>query len=115
MKLTNYLFGALQPFFLLVVFILLSSYVGAAPKFDYVMNLAEQKFGEQGRQGISSWREMLKKAGERNEIGRIQAVNDFFNQRILFVEDVVTWNLHDYWATPWRPWAEVRVTAKTSA
>jgi predicted transglutaminase-like cysteine proteinase len=43
---------------------------------------------------------MLSAAGGSAEEGWIQTVNDFFNQRIIFAEDVEIWNVPDYWATP---------------
>lgn len=32
--------------------------------------------------------------------GKIQAVNDFYNKRIAYQSDRLTWNARDYWATP---------------
>lgn len=34
------------------------------------------------------------------DLGRIEAINDFFNQRILFEDDRDIWGEDDYWATP---------------
>lgn len=78
----------------------LASLVAAAPDFDRMLQLAAERFGVEGRLEVSSWRQMLGEAGSGTEKERIRTVNDFFNQRILFVEDAETWDLPDYWATP---------------
>ncbi|MEZ4483665.1 MAG: transglutaminase-like cysteine peptidase [Syntrophotaleaceae bacterium] len=78
----------------------MASLVAAAPDFDRMLQLAGQRFGAKGRQGVESWRQMLSEAGKSVEIDRVGVVNDFFNQHIRFVEDAETWNLPDYWATP---------------
>ncbi|NOR71630.1 MAG: sulfate adenylyltransferase, partial [Methylomarinum sp.] len=31
---------------------------------------------------------------------KLKQVNDFFNQRIEFVDDIYLWGVNDYWATP---------------
>lgn len=89
-----------RPYFLLAAMFFLASLVAAAPDFDRMMQLAGQRFGAEGRQGVASWRQMLSEAEKSAEEERVQTVNDFFNQRTLFVEDAEIWNLPDYWATP---------------
>ncbi len=85
---------------MLATMILLASLVAAAPDFDHMLQLAGQRFGAEGRQGVASWRQMLSETANSAEEDRVRRVNDFFNQRILFVEDAKIWNLPDYWATP---------------
>lgn len=92
--------NSFRAYFLLAAIFLVASLVAAAPDFDRMLQLAGQRFGAEGRQGIASWRQMLNEAGKSAEEGRIRTVNDFFNQRIRFVEDAEVWNQPDYWATP---------------
>jgi predicted transglutaminase-like cysteine proteinase len=100
MKLLHSLIEMWRSGLLLAFMMLLASLVVAAPDFDRMMQLAGQRFGAEGRQGVANWRQMLSAAGGSAEEGWIQTVNDFFNQRIIFAEDVEIWNVPDYWATP---------------
>lgn len=35
-----------------------------------------------------------------DELQRLKDINDFFNRRLAFRDDAVTWGLPDYWASP---------------
>jgi predicted transglutaminase-like cysteine proteinase len=39
-------------------------------------------------------------AAAQDEVQRLRDINDFFNKRLAFQEDIVTWGVQDYWATP---------------
>lgn len=43
---------------------------------------------------------MLERHRSDDTIVKIHAVNDFFNKRIHFSEDIILWKQDDYWATP---------------
>jgi len=47
-----------------------------------------------------AWQQMLGSARGLTEMRQLEVVNDFFNRQIPFVEDIVHWRQHDYWATP---------------
>jgi predicted transglutaminase-like cysteine proteinase len=51
-------------------------------------------------EGLIAWQKMHNAAGSKPEITKISVVNNFFNQRTRFVDDVVAWGQPDYWATP---------------
>ncbi len=89
-----------RAYFLLGAIFFLASLVTAAPDFDRMLQLAGQRFGAEGRKSVASWRQMLSESRESAVEERIRAVNDFFNGRILFAEDLEIWNRADYWATP---------------
>jgi predicted transglutaminase-like cysteine proteinase len=42
----------------------------------------------------------IERSGTQDELQRLRDINDFFNRRLAFKEDTVTWGLADYWATP---------------
>lgn len=44
--------------------------------------------------------QLIERSGTRDEAQRLRDVNDFFNRRLAFREDTVTWGVPDYWATP---------------
>lgn len=44
--------------------------------------------------------QLIEQARSQDEVQRLRAVNDFFNRRIAFREDMVVWGVADYWASP---------------
>lgn len=51
-------------------------------------------------EGLIAWQKMHNAANRAPENTKISLVNNFFNQRIRFVDDVIVWGQPDYWATP---------------
>lgn len=46
------------------------------------------------------WQRMLGEGHAAKETDKLRRVNDFFNQRIAFDDDMSVWGRSDYWATP---------------
>ncbi len=44
--------------------------------------------------------QQIERSSAQDELQRLREVNDFFNRRLAFKEDSVTWGVPDYWATP---------------
>lgn len=44
--------------------------------------------------------QQIERSGTQDEAQRLRDINDFFNRRLAFREDVATWGLVDYWASP---------------
>lgn len=44
--------------------------------------------------------QLVERLGGQDEVQRLRALNDFFNQRIAFREDMQVWGKVDYWASP---------------
>lgn len=44
--------------------------------------------------------QLIERAASLEEAQRLRLLNDFFNQRIAFREDIDTWGKVDYWASP---------------
>ncbi len=42
----------------------------------------------------------IERSSAREETERLQEINDFFNRRLAFKDDAVTWGVPDYWASP---------------
>lgn len=77
--------------------------VGLAPAavdFDRMQSLASQRYGEAGTNSVRAWRELLAQAGGQTDAAKLKLVNDFFNRRVRFGDDVDIWAQSDYWATP---------------
>ncbi|MFU8789080.1 MAG: transglutaminase-like cysteine peptidase [Methylobacter sp.] len=62
----------------------------------------EKKYGKAGRIRVEEWQQLLDSPSAKAlpEKDKLKKVNDFFNQRIDFVDDIVLWRVNDYWATP---------------
>lgn len=73
---------------------------GAAPDFDKMLLLAQQRYGMAGTQNVQQWRTLLREAHGLPYPEKIKRVNDFFNRRITFRDDMEIWGVTDYWATP---------------
>ncbi len=57
----------------------------------------------QGPKAVAGWqalRPVLAAALSQGDAARLQAVNDFFNRRIVFRDDLQVWGQTDYWASP---------------
>lgn len=72
----------------------------AEPQFDRMQSIAASRYGEAGTQAVKAWRAMLHDAAGEPETLKLKRVNDFFNRRLRFVDDIVVWGEQDYWATP---------------
>jgi len=57
------------------------------------------KYGPTAEIRIQHWQSMIHQHQRSQDIERLNAVNDFFNQA-RFVNDIDLWNQNDYWATP---------------
>jgi predicted transglutaminase-like cysteine proteinase len=67
---------------------------------DRMLSLAGQRYGNAGTTAVTAWRELLDQTAQKPEAVKLQRVNDFFNRRTRFGEDIEIWGKTDYWATP---------------
>jgi predicted transglutaminase-like cysteine proteinase len=49
---------------------------------------------------LNEWFTLMQTAKTLTEEERLQKVNQFFNRRIIYTEDLEAWGQSDYWATP---------------
>lgn len=70
--------------------------------FSRIGSRAEQLYGPlgDGRGRLDDWQRLLREQVGVEELAQLQAVNRFFNLRLRFRDDIQTWNVKDYWATP---------------
>ena len=64
------------------------------------MLAAAQKLGPGAVAGVRALQPVLAAALPLDDLGKLAAVNDFFNRRIVFREDIEVWQQLDYWASP---------------
>ncbi len=92
-----------RAFSLRTVLLLLLLGMGLAPAavdLDRMLLLASQRYGDAGAATVAAWRDLLTQAATQPETARLKLVNDFFNRRVRFDDDMAIWGREDYWATP---------------
>jgi len=82
------------------VLLILGALKVAAVDFERVQNVLSQRFGPAAAGQFLEWQQLLKDSAAQTEPAKLKQVNDFFNRRIRFGEDLAIWGQRDYWATP---------------
>jgi len=77
-----------------------ASLLAAAPDFERILSLAQQRYGKTGAQVMAGWRDQMGSLRNAAEDEKIRKVNAFVNRRIQFLDDIEVWQQKDYWATP---------------
>ena len=67
---------------------------------DELLAKINKTYGEQAITRIEQWQKLMKTEKNLPEQEKLKRVNNFFNQRMDFVDDVDLWGAKDYWATP---------------
>ena len=74
--------------------------VASIPSHDKVSQIAQQRYGVRVKVLLDRWFEVMQTSASLSEEEKIRKVNEFFNRRVHFVEDIEAWGKSDYWATP---------------
>jgi predicted transglutaminase-like cysteine proteinase len=85
---------------LFVVLLIAGSLKVAAVDFERMQTVLSQRFGAPAAASFADWQNLLKDGVDQPEAAKLKRVNDFFNRRIRFEEDLAVWARSDYWATP---------------
>jgi len=64
------------------------------------MTSAAQHAGPRAVAGVQALQQVVAMASALDDAGRLEAINQFYNRRILFRDDQVVWGQLDYWASP---------------
>ncbi len=59
-----------------------------------------EKYGRSAKRRLVKWQEMIQENHDIPEKEKLEMVNEFFNDRIDFLDDIDHWGKEDYWATP---------------
>ena len=59
-----------------------------------------QKYGPTGVANALALQQMMAGLGGKDDAARLRVVNDFYNQRLAYMEDTDNWGQVDYWASP---------------
>jgi len=83
---------------LLAVLALLATSVQAVDT-DRIVRSA-QKYGPTAVANARALQLVMLALGGKDDAARLRAVNDFYNQRLAYMEDIDNWGQVDYWASP---------------
>jgi len=64
------------------------------------MAAAAQRLGPRATQGVVQLQPLLGSLAQREDLARLEAMNRFFNDRIVFTDDEIVWHEADHWASP---------------
>jgi len=85
----------------MMLMLLCFSYIFAAGyDFDKLGALARQRYGEEARQDIEDLQLLVSQLKTAPDAEKLRKINDFFNNKMLFAEDIEIWGQSDYWSTP---------------
>lgn len=88
--------------FLVVIAALQAANLTSALGLDFVRlrSVLLQKFSQDRLAVFEEWQKTLVGAKNAREPEKLRLINDFFNHRIAFEDDISVWGQSDYWATP---------------
>ena len=64
------------------------------------MSMAAQRLGPGAVAATRTLQPLIITIGDQDDEARLQAVNQFYNRRIVFRDDVEVWGQQDHWASP---------------
>ena len=59
-----------------------------------------RKYGSTAVANATALQQVMASVAGRDDAAKLKAVNDFYNQRLAYVEDIDNWSQLDYWASP---------------
>jgi predicted transglutaminase-like cysteine proteinase len=59
-----------------------------------------QKYGATSVASAKALQQVMAGLSGRDDAAKLRAVNDFYNQRLAYMEDIDNWGQIDYWASP---------------
>lgn len=67
---------------------------------DRLRSVAASRYGPEALSVVDDWLRLIDLAGDAPRSEQLSRVNDFFNLRVRFGDDIQIWQMADYWATP---------------
>jgi predicted transglutaminase-like cysteine proteinase len=72
----------------------------ASYDFNKFSDFAKQRYGDEAYKNTLELHALLTSLQAASEADKLKQINNFFNQKVEFGEDVDVWGQSDYWATP---------------
>jgi len=80
--------------------LLCASSAAAIQDWARLRSVAQSRYGAASVSAVSDWQRMLELARSEAVDVQLSRVNEFFNIRTSFEDDIAIWSQEDYWATP---------------
>ena len=61
---------------------------------------AKQRYGEEAYNTTLELQQLLNQLKSASEADKLKEINNFFNRKVTYAEDIDVWGQSDYWATP---------------
>ncbi|MFC1885614.1 transglutaminase-like cysteine peptidase [Thermodesulfobacteriota bacterium] len=65
-----------------------------------ILKTAENKYGKDAVERLVAWENFIRQDNSSSDMDKLEKTNRFFNEMIMFVNDIDLWGVKDYWATP---------------
>lgn len=72
----------------------------AALESQRLRAVAEERYGARGLESVADWMNLIALAEDQPIDEKLHRINEFFNIRTSFQDDLDVWGQADYWATP---------------
>ena len=77
-----------------------STFYALSDDFERLSTLASQRYGQEAYKTVIELQRLTQRLQSAPDLEKLTQINDFFNQKIRFAEDIEVWGISDYWATP---------------
>ncbi len=84
----------------MVLLICFTGIYAASYDFNKFSSLAKQRYGEEAYKNALELQDLIASLQSASEIEKLKQINNFFNRKLRFAEDIDLWGKSDYWATP---------------
>ena len=85
---------------IVLIVLSLSSIYALSDDFERLSTLASQRYGQEAYKTVIELQRLTQRLQSASDLEKLTQINDFFNQKIQFVDDIEVWGISDYWATP---------------
>lgn len=67
---------------------------------EALLKKIEVNYSANARKRVESWQALIESSQSLSDTEKLEKVNQFFNSKVMFVNDIAVWGKEDYWATP---------------
>lgn len=85
---------------MMLILLSFSCLLAAGYDFDKLSTLARQQYGEEAQKDIQDLQQLVFQLKTASDAEKLKKINDFFNHKITFGDDIDIWGKSDYWSTP---------------
>jgi predicted transglutaminase-like cysteine proteinase len=84
----------------MLLFFFFTCIYAASYDFNKLSSLAKQRYGDEAYQDILELQQLTIQLKSASEAEKLKQINDFFNRKLTFADDIDVWKQADYWASP---------------